>query len=430
MQQHTSNRMRARTRVLVSLLVCLSFGLVLASGASAADDDKRRKENYVLQPTTMKKLVKFNEYAQAEDYDAALEVLISLAKRKSLRKHDRATVYQYMGYMYAAKEDYGRATKAMERALQQEALPFATEQLVKFNLGQLLMAEDRMGDAVKVLQDWYDQEEEPNADAHFRLAAAYMSTEVYDKCLPYARKAVEMTKDDPKERYLQVNLNCEFQLGNFMESLELLKLLAMHFPKATYLKQLAFGYTELNEMENALAVLQLAYEEGWLENEREILGLAQRLYSQDLPYQAAKVLEKGMKDGIVERTESNLEFLSSALLSAREYAASLPPLEEAASLSDNGDLYVRLAQVHLQVEDWKDAQDSLEKALQKGKLKEPHRAQLLLGITLFNQKNFQSARNAFANAAQDENTAKSANQWIEYTDRQLRQQEFEASSQG
>jgi len=408
-------------------LVVGSAGLVLAQDAPAPAKKKKRKEKtYVLQPTTMKKLAKFYEYSQEEDYDGALDVLISLAKRKSLKKHDRATVYQYMGYMYAAKEDYAKAVKAMERSLAQNALPFATSQLVKFNLGQLYMAEERMDDAIRVLQGWYDEEDAPSADQHFRLAVAYMATERYGEALPYARKAVSMSKK-PKERYYQVNLNTEFQLGNFLESLELLKLLAMHFPKAMYYKQLAFGYTELGEMETALAVLQLAYGEGWLDKDKDLIGLAQRFYSQDLPYQAANVLQKGLDDEIIERTEKNLEFLSSALLTAREYEASLKPLGEAASLSENGDLYVRLAQVHLQVERWREAQNALEQAVKKGELKDPYRAQLLLGITHFELKRYTSARAAFARASRDENLSASAAQWIEHTDRQIKIQEMEAA---
>ncbi len=418
---------RLAALVTIAAFVCT---LPLSALAQDAQPAKRKKEKtYTLQPTTMKKLAKFYEYAEAEDFDSALDILISLAKRKSLKKHDRAMVYQFMGFMYAQKEDYTKATKAMERSLKQNALPFSTTQQVKFALGQLYMAEDRMEDAIRVLQDWYDQEESPSADANFRLAAAYMATEQFTKALPYARKAVAMSKAEPKERFLAVNLMTEFQLGNFMESLELLKLLATHFPKKRYYTQLAFGYTELGEMETALAVLQLAYAEGWLDKENELISLAQRLYSADLPYQAALVLGQGLEDEIIERTEKNLEFLSSALLSAREYEESIKPLEEAASLSETGNLYVRLAQVHLQVERWGAAQLALEKAVKKGELDDPSRAQLLLGITQFNQKRYAAARGAFERAAKDENLAASANQWIEHTNRQITIAKMEAEQQ-
>ncbi len=419
-------------RVVVAALISLAL-VIGSAGLGLAQDSKpkkkRKEKTYTLQPTTMKKMAKVYEYTEAEDYDGALDVLISLARRKSLKKHDRAMVYRFMGFMYAQKEDYEKATKAMERSLKQDALPFSTSQEVKFALGQLYMAVDRMDDAVRTLQNWYDEAESPNADAHYRLAQAYMATEQFAKGLPYARKAVAMSTDDPKERFYAVNLGCEFQLGNFLESLELLKLLAMHFPKKMYYTQLAFGYTELGEMKTALAVLQLAYAEGWLDKERELVSLAQRYYSQDLPFQASKVLQKGLDDGIIEPTEKNLEFLSSALLSAREYEDSLEPLEEAASISESGDLYVRLAQVHLQVERWGAAQDALESAVAKGKLNDPHRVQLLLGITHFNQKRYTSARTAFAKAAKDENLSGSAEQWIEHTDRQLKMAELEALHQ-
>jgi tetratricopeptide (TPR) repeat protein len=431
---HPTSSSTHRTWLRAALAALLSLTLVVgAAGLASAQDapkKKRRKEkSYTLQPTTMKRMAKVYEYIEEEDFDAAIDTLISIAKRRSLRKHDRAMVYRFMGFMYAQKEDYDTAVKALERSLKQDALPFSTEQEIKFALGQLYMAVDRMEDAVVTLQDWYDEAESPNADQHFRLAQAYLATERFDKALPYARKAVAMSTDEPKERFYVVNLATEFQLGNFLESLELLKLLAMHFPKEMYYKQLAFGYTELGEMETALAVLQLAYSEGWLDEERELLSLAQRFYSQDLPFQAAKVLQKGIDDGVIERSEKNLEFLSSALLSAREYEASLPPLAEAASLSESGDLYVRLAQVHLQVERWREAQEALEKAVAKGELKDPHRAQLLLGITHFNQKRYKSARVAFANAAKDENLNQSALQWMDHTDRQIRLAELEAEQQ-
>lgn len=411
--------------VIVAFLCSLSLTLSLSAVAQDTAPKKKRKEKtYTMQPTTLKKLQKFYEYAEEEDFDSALEVLISLAKRKSLKKHDRAMVYQLMGFMYAQKEDYGRAVKAMERSIKQDAMTFASTQQVKFALGQLYMAEDRMDDAIRVLEDWYHQEENPTADANYRLAGAYMATEQFDKALPYSRKAVALSSE-PKERFYQVNLGCEFQLGNFLESLDLLKLLAMHFPKPRYYKQLAFGYTELGEMDTALAVLQLSYSEGWLTEERELMSLAQRFYSQDLPFQAAKVLKKGIDDGVIEKTEAHLEFLSSALYAAREYNESLEPLSKAAELSESGDLYLRLAQVHLQVESWRDAQNALEQALAKGDLDSPHRAQLLLGITQFEQKRYQTARTAFQKASKDENLSASALQWIEHTDRQIQIQKME-----
>ena len=101
---------RLAALVALATFVCT---LPLAALAQDADSTRRRKEKtYTLQPTTMKKLAKFYEYAEAEDFDSALEILISLAKRKSLKKHDRAMVYQFMGFMYAQKEDYTKALVA------------------------------------------------------------------------------------------------------------------------------------------------------------------------------------------------------------------------------------------------------------------------------------------------------------------------------
>ena len=134
-------------------------------------------------------------------------------------------------------------------------------------------------------------------------------------------------------------------------------------------------------------------------------------------------MRKGLADGVVESNSENLELYANSLLHAREYSAAIQPLAEAAELSDSGDLYIRLAQVHLEVENWKKARLALQSAIEKGGLRDEGTAHLLLGISNFNEKRFLSARTAFLSAAEEEKTADSAGKWLKHVNRAIRDKE-------
>ena len=95
------------------------------------------------------------------------------------------------------------------------------------------------------------------------------------------------------------------------------------------------------------------------------------------------------------------------------------PLEQAAALDPTGDLYVRLAQVHIQREKWSDATAALSKAISKGKLEAPGDAVLLMGIAYYSNKQPEKARSWFLRAGNHAATRKEAATWVQYVDREL-----------
>jgi tetratricopeptide (TPR) repeat protein len=111
--------------------------------------------------------------------------------------------------------------------------------------------------------------------------------------------------------------------------------------------------------------------------------------------------------------------LSNSWIAAREYEAAVDPLERAASLSDDGELYVRLAQVHVQRENWDGATGALRKALEKGHLDQTGDAHLLMGIALYSDKKTSEARRWFASASDFESSAKEARVWLGHIDQEL-----------
>ena len=143
-----------------------------------------------------------------------------------------------------------------------------------------------------------------------------------------------------------------------------------------------------------------------------------------VPYKAAVVLDREMNAGIVESNERNLRLVSQAWYGAREDQRSIPPLERAADLSKDPELYVRLAQSQINLENWKEAAEALQKGIRLGGLKRSDQANIMLGMALFNQKRLEQARRAFENAARDNRSKRAAGQWIAYVDSEIKRRDL------
>ena len=116
--------------------------------------------------------------------------------------------------------------------------------------------------------------------------------------------------------------------------------------------------------------------------------------------------------------------MSQAWYQAREDQKAIPPLQQAAKMSSDGELYVRLAQANLNLENWAEASAAVQKGIQLGGLKRNDTANIMLGMALFNQKRLEQARRAFQLAAADKRSSRAANQWIAYVDSEIRRRDL------
>jgi tetratricopeptide (TPR) repeat protein len=410
--------------VFLALVLLLAAGLALApAGRVRADDpgddaaEKRERKNYAAGEWAFKKLSKAHELLAEEKYDEARKLMDEMSKRKSLNPHEQALMWQTYAYIQSSQEQYPQAITSFEKCLALDALPEAAALGTQYNLGQLYMSVERYKDAARVLEDWLGQVENPAGSAYYLVAMAHVQLEDADAALPYARKAVEIAKK-PVEAWLQLLLAVEFELKHYKQVANVLEVLVTHFPKKNYFLQLSAVYSELGRDKRALSTLELAYIQGLLDRESELLNLAQAYLFHDIPYRAAQVLETGLAEKIISDDAEHWELLGDSWLHAREYGEALEPLRRAAALSEDGNLYVRIAQVHLERDESREALEALEKGLSKGNLDNPGNAYLLLGITHAGAKRHAAARKAFAKAGEYEKSRKASRDWMKHVEHQ------------
>jgi uncharacterized protein HemY len=95
-------------------------------------------------------------------------------------------------------------------------------------------------------------------------------------------------------------------------------------------------------------------------------------------------------------------------------------LKRAAELSGDGELYVRLAQAHLNLEHWKEAATAIAKGLELGGISREDTSNIMLGMAYFNMDRFPQARRAFQAALPDNRSKRTAQQWIKYVDSEIK----------
>lgn len=199
--------------------------------------------------------------------------------------------------------------------------------------------------------------------------------------------------------------------------------LIQEYPKDSYVLTLAGVYSELGETKKQLALTEALYEKGYIDGESHAVNLANLYLLHGIPYKAAKVLEKEMAAKAVPTDVRNLRLLSQAWYSAREDEKAIPPLKQAAAISEDGELYIRLAQSYINLERWTEASESANKAIKMGGLKRVDTANIMYGMALFNQKKLEQARRAFQAASKDNRSKRAAQQWMKYVDSEIRRRD-------
>jgi tetratricopeptide (TPR) repeat protein len=384
------------------------------------DEKKGEKawgHSYTVDERTAKRLAEAYGYLQAEQYEEAAKALGKLRMR-SLNPLERAKVHQIQAFVKYGQDDLASAREHLEKAIAEDVFEPAVRADARYQIAQLFLAEENWGEVVKNLERWFTMVENPNSSAYYLLAIAYYQLDDLESALEPARKAVEVATA-PQEGWLQLLLALRLTRKEYPAAVPLLEELIERYPKKTYWIQLSTVHGALGDYEEALVPLQLAYNQGLLTERAELQRLAELLLFLDLPYRAALVMAQSLDEKLFEADAKAYELLSNSWIAAREYENAAEPLARAAELSEGGDLYVRLAQVHIQREKWSEAAAALRLALEKGGLASVGDAQLLMGIAYYSQDQPGQAQKWFARARQHDETRDEAKNWLQYIEREM-----------
>ena len=413
--------MNKLSRITLNLCVIL-VGAVLATGNAYAQDDEREKRDaqktkqaQAVSKEVYDKIAKAQEQVDAKDYQGALRALNSLYNPDKLTEYEQANVLNYIGFIYYNMEDIPNAIRTYERMI---AIPSLEPQMGKqttYTLAQLYTMEEQYQKALNTLDKWFILEPNPAPDPFILKAQNLYQLARYKDMIEPIENAMRIARerDKPVKEDWYVLLNfAYFQDENYRMVRDIQKILLESWPKKRYWFSLAGAYTELAEDNNLIAAYGSAHDQGMLEKESELVTMAQLYMQAEVPFKAANLLETEMGTGRVPKSAKNYRLLSQAWMLAQEDARAVPALKEAARLSDDGELDVRLGNTYLNLGNYDECITAVRAGLRKGGLKSPDNAQISLGMCLYNKRQYNDAIQAFRAASKTPRSRKVSQQWI------------------
>jgi tetratricopeptide (TPR) repeat protein len=405
------------------IVATLSITLLALTGspvfAQASECSRKRQVGaHALDEFTWKQLNKVYEDAGEEKYDEAYDQLQKMLARAGKGSYLRSVLNQALAQVEWSRENYDSALKYFEKAVELNALPDQAHFALMYQIAQLYFMQERYREALDKLELWFCKSpgDKITSSAFVLKASIYVQQENYAETLKAIEIAIDMD-DDPRQQWYQLKLASHYELEQFPRAAQTLELIIARWPEEkTYWIQLSQIYLRLKQDEKALAVIALAYRNALLDTQGDITYLSNLYSLSDVPFKAALVLEKGIKDGVVASTRNHWTAVADSWYAAEELENSLVAFENAGKASEDGRIDLRRGYILVDLERWPDALKALNDALSKGGLTERKtgEAYLLRGMTQFNLGNFDSASADWGKAGRYDHARDAARQWMNH----------------
>ncbi len=411
--------MNSRNPSLTRVILLLICGVFAAGSALAQDDEdgsnQKTKQAQAVSKEFYDRIQKAQEMIDADDQQGALQMLNSLKTKKGITEYELQQVLNYIGFVNYNLDNVDAAMAAYEEMIR---IPSIEEQIKKqtiYTMSQLSTMQEKYDQALKFLDEYFVLETNPAPDAYILYAQNLYQVNRYPDMIAPINQAIataERREMEVKEDWYVLLNFAYFQQEDYKMVRDIQKILLMNWPKKRYWFSLAGAYTELGEDDNLMGAYDAAHTQGLLEKEAEFVTMAQLYMQHEVPYKAAVLMEREMAAGRVSKEAKNYRLLSQAWTLAAEDEKSIPALQEAAKLSSDGELNLRLGNAHLNLGQYDECVSAIREGLSKGGIKSPDNAQISLGMCLYNQKEYQASITAFREAGKTQRSDRIARQWI------------------
>ena len=413
----------------IALVVCILWMMPLIvgqvfssvdSGSNAVAEEKKKKTRKVpaMREATYKRLAEAQvmvdpESAPREEGEPApvpngtpqdaIQILLKLKDRRGLNSYELAQVWNTLAFAYYTVEDVPNTMKAYENVLLQGTITEALEQSVVRALFQLYYSQENYKKSIEYIERWEALREEPDAGVTFIKATAYYQMEDFNTSLKFALRCEEIALQQQKtvkENWWYIQVVLYNELEDIDNTILVLEKLINTYPKKQYWMHLAGMYSEKGNEDSSLSAYYAAYSQGMFNKESEVVMLSQRLLNAEVPFEAATILEKGFKDGLIVENEKNLKLLATSYTMAQEMGKAIDAWRDATKFTEEGELHYRLAQALANEDRHNEATKAYQDALDAdGELKDLGDVNFWYGISLMQLERWHSATNAFKASA-------------------------------
>ena len=316
MKNHLSKRLVCAFSLALNLAVVPA---VVISAQAQAQEVKASEKKTRKVPTLRGKVYEQLARAQAAGDEGNIPEAIAIldevkGKDSSMNSYEKAMMYNFYGFIYYNDEQYDKALDSFAQVVEQQPIPEKFEMTTLFSLAQLNLMQGNYDKSIAYLERWEALNDGVVPPKNLILKAqAYYQNKEYAKAEPFITKAIADHEAEgmlPDENWLILQRAIYYELKQPEKVKNVLIKLVKLFDEPKYWIQLAGMYGELGEERKQLAIMESAYQQGYVESSADIFNLAQLYYYHKVPYKGALLMEQAMKDGTLEKNLRNLRFQS------------------------------------------------------------------------------------------------------------------------
>lgn len=372
-----------------AVMASLGAGIASAQGCEETQFTSKNAENYLKAESEL--LV--NNNAQA--------ALIALNELKSqeLNCYEEGAALSLGAAIKIQNEDYMGAVRDLEEALAKGYIAAENRKTTFYNIAQIYLTTDNKDQALQYFDRWMAEGGVPDRSQKWTLAVLYQQKDDFVESLKWAEQVFADDGPNADRSVYDFLIFLYDKTGNFAKKAELLETLLARDPSDRRLwDAIAGDYFRGGQDRKAFEVQKAMYLGGILQTEDELMRVVNFYNSFDVPYSAAKILEKEINAGRIPKNYQRLELLANLYQVAREFEKAIPVIEEAARLAPDGKMYERLGRSFSELQEWAEAEEALINAINKGGLDNAGLAWVLVGQSRYERKDRSGAREAFRNA--------------------------------
>ena len=373
----------------IAIMTSFGVGTAAAQACEETQFSSANAENYLKAET---------ELMVNENPQAALQALNAL-RAQQLNCYEEGAAMQLSAAIKIQTEDYIGAIGDLETMISRGFISGDNVKSTYYNIAQLYLTTDNKEKSLEYYDRWMSAGGVPDRSQKWTLAVLYQQMDRFPEALNWAEQVFQEDGPGAERQVYDFLIFLYDKTNNFAKKAELLETLLARDPTDRQLwDAIAGDYFRGGQERKAFEVQKAMYLGGILQTEDELMRVVNFYNSFDVPYAAAKILEKEMNAGRISANYQRLELLANLYQVAREFDKAIPVIERAAEMAPDGKMYERLGRSYSELQNWAEAETALINAINKGGLSDAGLAWVLVGQSRYERDDRSGAREAFRNA--------------------------------
>lgn len=358
-------------------------------------------EQAVSNKDVAKYLTEAKSLAGGKRWDAAWAALENAERVPDASPYTRYKIDEFKGYVLTQQHKYAEAGAVFEQLAKSESASADERNDHLKKAAQAYMRAKQYEKATRAAETALGKQ--PNDPALLELAgqSRYLAGDFRGAAARIAQlvAATERRGGQPQEASLQILLNSYFRLNDRKEIAQTWEMLLRHYPKPEYWRNvLELRSAQPHSERVDFYYLALKFDVGMLDEPADYETLALGAIDLGMPEDAIRVLETGLRKGVlVGKHEPRFRrMLVLAQAEAAKSSDGVKDLAQQAQRASSGQPDAAIGRIYLSQRMYDQAIAALRKGIQKGGLEHSDQARIDLGVAYLKSGETQQARETFA----------------------------------